>query len=111
MEVLPGACLLDMFVKSISVQSVLCRRKSTSPRLDGRRKLLDANDAPVINPVTGVAEQYSRTMNYVQIPIFAHLGWGSEDKGFQFFFQAGPQLGFCLSESTKMNFNFGGHKP
>ena len=71
-----------------------------------KEEILDANDAPVINPVTGVAEQYSRTMNYVQIPIFAHLGWGREDKGFQFFFQAGPQLGFCLSESTKMNFNF-----
>lgn len=50
-----------------------------------KEEILDANDAPVINPVTGVAEQYSRTMNYVQIPIFAHLGWGREDKGFQFF--------------------------
>lgn len=69
-------------------------------------KILDINDAPVINSVTGVAEQYSRTMNYIQIPVFAHLGWGKEKKGVQFFFQAGPQIGFCLSESTSMNFDF-----
>ncbi len=68
--------------------------------------ILDINDAPVINPKTNVAEKYSRTINYIQIPIFAHLGWGREQKGFQFFFQAGPQLGVYLSESTDMNFNF-----
>lgn len=68
--------------------------------------ILDINDAPVINPKTNVAEKYSRTINYIQIPIFAHLGWGREQKGFQFFFQAGPQLGLYLGESTDMNFNF-----
>lgn len=70
-----------------------------------KEQILDDNDAPVINAVTGLPEEYSRTMNYVQIPIFAHLGWGREKKGFQFFFQAGPQIGFCLGESTKTNFN------
>lgn len=70
-----------------------------------KEQILDNNDAPVINAVTGLPEEYSRTMNYVQIPIFAHLGWGREEKGFQFFFQAGPQIGFCLGESTKTNFN------
>ncbi len=69
-----------------------------------KEKILDINDEPVTNAVTGLAEEYSRTINYVQIPIFAHLGWGREQKGFQFFFQAGPQLGFNLSESTNMNF-------
>lgn len=70
-----------------------------------KENILDINDAPVINPITGVAEEYSRTINYIQVPVFAHLGWGREDKGFQFFFQAGPQVGFYLSESTKSTFD------
>ena len=70
-----------------------------------KEDILDTQDAPVINPVTGQPEQYSRTMTYIQIPIFAHLGWGREEKGFQFFFQAGPQIGFCLGEKTEANFN------
>lgn len=70
-----------------------------------KENILDINDAPVINPVTGVAEEYSRTINYIQVPVFAHLGWGREDKGFLFFFQAGPQVGFYLSESTKSTFD------
>ncbi|MCD8292080.1 MAG: PorT family protein [Prevotella sp.] len=70
-----------------------------------KEKILDINDAPVINTVTGLAENYSRTLTYVQIPIFAHLGWGREQKGVQFFFQAGPQIGFNIGESTSMNFD------
>jgi hypothetical protein len=49
-------------------------------------------------------EEYQRTINYIQVPVFAHLGWGKEQKGIQFFFQAGPQFGYFLSESTKTNF-------
>lgn len=71
-----------------------------------KEDILDLNDQPVINATTGVAEQYSRTMSYVQIPVFAHLAWGRERKGLNFFFQAGPQLGIYLSESTKTNFDF-----
>ncbi len=70
-----------------------------------KEKLLDINDAPVINTVTGLAESYSRTLTYVQIPLFAHLGWGREKKGVQFFFQAGPQLGFNIGETTNTNFD------
>ena len=68
--------------------------------------IVDINDAPVINAYTGVAEEYKRSISYFQIPIFAHLGWGREEKGFQFFFQAGPQIGFYMSESTQSNFEF-----
>lgn len=75
-------------------------------KIGWKEKILDINDAPVINQLTGVAEQYSRTIDYVQIPVFAHLGWGREQKGLQFFFQAGPQFGFCLGETTSMNFDF-----
>ena len=70
-----------------------------------KEKILDKYDQPVINGITGVAEEYSRTISYVQIPIFAHLGWGREHKGAQFFFQAGPQFGIYLSESSSANFN------
>lgn len=71
-----------------------------------KEDILTADDQPVINNVTGLAEEYSRTLNYVQVPIFAHLAWGREQKGMQFFFQVGPQLGFLLSESTSTNFEF-----
>lgn len=69
-----------------------------------KENIIDLEDKPVINSVTNVAEEYSRTINYIQIPVFAHLAWGREVKGLQFFFQAGPQLGIFMSESTKINF-------
>ena len=71
-----------------------------------KEDIKDANSQPVINPTTGQAENYKRTLNYLQVPVFAHLAWGREKKGFQFFIQAGPQFGFLLSESTDTNFNF-----
>lgn len=80
-----------------------------------KEDILDGLDQPVkalqLNPTTGqmvpgtIAESYQRNINYLQIPIFAHLGWGREVKGFQFFFQAGPQFGIYLSESSKATFN------
>lgn len=63
-----------------------------------------ATDQPVINS-NGAIESYSRTINYVQIPLFAHLAWGKEQNGWNFFFQAGPQIGLYLSESTKKNYD------
>ena len=69
-----------------------------------KEEILNIHDAPVINTVTGQPEEYQRTINYIQVPVFAHLGWGKEQKGLQFFFQAGPQFGYFLSESTKTNF-------
>lgn len=74
-------------------------------QLGWNEDILTAESTPVINKVTGVAEEYSRRINYIQVPIFAHLGWGREQKGFQFYFQAGPQFGYYLSESTKTNFD------
>lgn len=70
-----------------------------------KEDILDAHDQKVINPATSKAEEYSRTINYVQVPVFAHLAWGRETKGANFFFQAGPQFGFCLGESTSCNFD------
>ena len=71
-----------------------------------KESILDDADQPVINEVSGLPEEYSRTINYVQVPIFAHLAWGREQRGAQFFFQLGPQFGYYLSESTKSNFNW-----
>ena len=69
-----------------------------------KEDILDREDHPVINEETQQAESFSRTLNYVQLPIFARLGWGREQKGVQFFFQAGPQLGYYLSDKVTKNF-------
>lgn len=59
----------------------------------------------VINPETGVAEEYQRDITYLQVPIFAHLSWGKETRGVNAFVNLGPQIGFMLSDKTKMNYN------
>ncbi len=66
--------------------------------------ILTINSQPVINAETGQAEMYNRRLTYIQVPVMAHLAWGRETKGFNFFFYAGPQFGYFLSESTKTNF-------
>lgn len=73
-------------------------------QLGWKEDIRTVTDEPVINGTTGVAEAYSRTINYVQVPVFAHLAWGREDRGFNFFVNLGPQFGFYLSESTDANF-------
>ena len=69
-----------------------------------KEKIETVKDEPVIN-VNGAAEEYSRSVNYIQIPIFAHLAWGRESRGFSFFAQAGPQLGFYLSDKITKNYD------
>lgn len=71
-----------------------------------KEDIRDQNDQPVINATTGVTEQYERTINYIQIPFFAHLAWGRENRAVNFFVNAGPQFGVYLSESTKSNFDW-----
>lgn len=67
--------------------------------------ILTIADQPVVNPATGLAEEYRRQCDYLQIPLFARLGWGRERKGLQAFFQVGPQLGIFLNEKTTANFD------
>ena len=75
-----------------------------------KEDIRDANDNPVyyavdkdkVNPLS-----YERKITYLQIPFMARLGWGRERKGLQAFFQAGPQIGVYLSESTKSNIQLG----
>jgi hypothetical protein len=71
-----------------------------------KENIMDIDNQPVYyvddtqktNPLA-----YERHITYVQIPLMARLGWGRERKGVQAFIQLGPQMGFCLSESTKSN--------
>ncbi len=44
---------------------------------------------------------YSRTLNYIEIPFMAHLSWGKEPYGLQFFINLGPQIGFLLGDSEE----------
>lgn len=63
------------------------------------------NGAPVINPTTGVAEQYERNITYLQLPLLAHLSWGKESKGVNAFVNMGPQLGYMISDKTTKNYD------
>ena len=68
--------------------------------------ILDFNDQPVVLHTDETQTlKYARKMRYVQIPVFARMGWGRERKGMQFFFQIGPQVGFLLNETTETNFD------
>lgn len=71
-----------------------------------KEDILTAEDQPVINQYTGRTEQFQRRLTYVQVPLLARLGWGRERKGFQFFFQAGPQVGFFLGDKITANFDY-----
>jgi len=46
--------------------------------------------------------EYSRTINYIEIPVLAHIYFGRRGR---FFFNAGPQVAFALGESTSCNFD------
>ena len=49
----------------------------------------------------GTKNFYSRTLNYIEVPVFAHVSWGKEKQGLQFFLNLGPQFGFLLGESER----------
>lgn len=53
----------------------------------------------------GITDSYSRTMDYVEIPLLAHLAFGRE-RGMQFFLNLGPQIGFLISENEKFSEGF-----
>lgn len=46
---------------------------------------------------------YIRTINYIEVPIFTHIYFGS--KRFKVFVNLGPKVGYAFSESTKENLN------
>lgn len=70
-----------------------------------QENILDVDNNPVIITSTGEAMAYKRTINYIQVPIFAHLAWGRETRGLNIFVNAGPQFGYYLSDSQDTNFD------
>jgi hypothetical protein len=55
----------------------------------------------------GSGNEYSRLINYVEVPFMAHLGFGREMHGVQGFMNIGPQIGFYLNDSEA----YGGTTP
>ena len=43
---------------------------------------------------------YTRTMNYIEVPLLAHLAFGKE-KSLQIYLNLGPQIAFLLGDSRK----------
>lgn len=55
----------------------------------------------------GSGNEYNRVATYIEIPIFAHLGFGREFRGVQGFVNLGPQVAFLIGETE----NYGGRTP
>jgi hypothetical protein len=54
----------------------------------------------------GTDYRYARRLNYLQVPFYTHVQFGGKNvKGF---INAGPQLGYLISESTDENLNGAG---
>lgn len=45
-----------------------------------------------------LSDRYTRRINYVQVPVLAHLGLGNEYRGFKGFLLAGPQISYAISD-------------
>ena len=75
-------------------------------KMGWKENIEDINNQPVYY-VDDTEKQnplfYERRINYIQIPVMARLGWGRERRGFQAFFQIGPQVGIYMNESTNTN--------
>ena len=70
-----------------------------------KERIQTLENLPVPNIQGDAYEAYSRKLTYLQVPLLARLGWGRERNGLQFFFQAGPQVGFFLSEKAEATFD------
>lgn len=44
----------------------------------------------------GSGNTYKRNLNYIQMPLLMHMGWGREERGLKFFINAGPQVGMFI---------------
>ena len=75
------------------------------PKVGWTEDILDIENNAVLISGTGEALKYQRDITYIQIPVFAHLAWGREERGFNFFVNLGPQIGIYLNESTTTNFD------
>ena len=74
-------------------------------QLGWKEDIRDASDNPVsLRDNQEENERFKHDINYFQIPILAHLAWGKEKQGLNFFFNAGPVLGFYLNDKCEANF-------
>ncbi len=46
-------------------------------------------------------DTYERTVNYVQVPFLARLGYGREYRGVMGYLVLGPQIAFCVGDKAK----------
>lgn len=74
-------------------------------QLGWKEDILNSKDEKVMISGTSTPMKYQRSINYVQVPVMAHLAWGREKKGFNGFINLGPQFGVMMGESTDANFN------
>lgn len=50
----------------------------------------------------GLPFNFQKNLDYIEIPVFAHIYFGRRAR---FFFNAGPEIGFRIGESTSSNFD------
>ena len=62
-------------------------------RLGWTEDVLDSNSQPL-------PDSFKRNLDYLQLPFLARLAWGREHRGMMFYFLVGPQIAYCISEST-----------
>ena len=55
----------------------------------------------------GSGNEYTRVAHYIEVPFFAHLGFGREYRGFQGYINLGPQVAYLIGENEKK----GGKEP
>lgn len=55
----------------------------------------------------GSGNEYTRVTHYIEVPFFAHLGFGREYRGFQGYINLGPQVAYLIGENEKK----GGKEP
>ena len=63
-------------------------------RLGWTEDVLDSNSQPL-------PDSFKRNLDYLQLPFLARLAWGREHRGMMFYFLVGPQIAYCISESTE----------
>jgi hypothetical protein len=49
----------------------------------------------------GSGNTYVRNLNYIQMPMLMHMGWGREERGLKFYINAGPQIGLYIDGSEE----------
>lgn len=65
-------------------------------RLGWTEDIMDHNSKPL-------PDTFKSNLDYLQMPFLARLAWGKEQRGAQFFFLVGPQVGYCLSQSKEFS--------